>query len=306
MSRRARLDLAAETFLALRKVFFDETGSPVVYTLRPKKNVQDDPFDEFVADRLAEHFAATNSDIALLKSPGPLVSPDLMMYRPSLVQDGTYLSRPNDPAALLAVEVKKVARTRSGRVARASGMDFNTTPPCGTVRLHGSDDSPVDMRASYLFACQEQCGDSRYSVTAMALCDGDALNDDFGLYLSVVGIRQKESGLGSYGDGANRMRPMLIFGNPLGSSLFDRRITLIHSCDAAADDFKDLLHAGTFTRNRQGRDKRTFYCYRHRSDVAGSESFEEDDPFPAPRRSRITKRRGRFRLPWHVAGERQR
>lgn len=303
MRRGTRSDLAAEIFLALRKVFFDEAGTPVVYTLRPKNNVQDDPFDEFVADRLAERFAADNSDIALLRSPGPLVSPDLMIYRPSLVQDDKYLSYANDPAALLAVEVKNVARTRSGRVARASGMDFNTTPPCGTVRLHGSDGSPVDMRASYLFACQEQCGDSRYSLTALVLCDGDALNDDFGFYLSIVGARRKEAGLGSYGDGANRMRPMMIFGNPLGSPLFDRNITLIDSCDAVADNFTELLHAGTFVRHKQGNDKRTFYCYRHRREVAGSEPFKEIDPFPAPRRSHITTRRGRFLLPWLITGK---
>ena len=53
-----------------------------------------------------------------------------------------------------------------------------------------------------------------YYVSAMTLYDSSILNDDFDLY-SEWG-HEKEINLGTYGDGANRNRPMLIFSNPLG------------------------------------------------------------------------------------------
>ena len=34
------------------------------------------------------------------------------------------------------------------------------------------------------------------------------LNQDFDLYLAIVGAREKQIGLGTYGDGVNRQRPM--------------------------------------------------------------------------------------------------
>ena len=53
-------------------------------------------------------------------------------------------------------------------------------------------------------------------ITAFALVDGNLLNEDFDLYLGVTGERTKRIGLGTFADGADRARPMLIFGNPLG------------------------------------------------------------------------------------------
>jgi len=82
----------------------------------------------------------------------------------------------------------------------------------------------VDVRGFYLFVCTENAPDNirELVLTAMCLVDGNVINEDFDLYLSITGEREKELGLGSYGDGANRNRPMLIFSNPLGIRELDR------------------------------------------------------------------------------------
>jgi hypothetical protein len=42
-------DLVTRAFLALREHFFDARGRPIPFSLRPKRNTQDDPFDELLA-----------------------------------------------------------------------------------------------------------------------------------------------------------------------------------------------------------------------------------------------------------------
>ena len=51
-------------------------------------------------------------------------------------------------------------------------------------------------------------------VRVKAVVDGNILNDDFNLYLSITGERTKRIGLGTFSDGVDRARPMLIFANP--------------------------------------------------------------------------------------------
>ena len=296
-----RRDLPAEAFSALRRLFFNIAGDPIPFSLRPKENVQDDPFDELVVDRLTHHFATSDVNIDVIKSPGPLISPDLLLFRPSLTDGPESAPLTRDPTALLAIEVKKLERNRSGKVARASGMDYNTTPPCGTVRVYDSDSMPIDVRCYYLFVCQEAHESERHFVlSALTLCDGDVLNDDFELYLSIVGQRTKEIGLGTYGDGVNRVRPMLIFSNPLGCNLFDRSTMLIHERSDLANEFGTLRMAGVITRapKNDNMQDRTFYCYRDSRDGLDAVPFEVSDPFPTPVRSTETQGRGRFRLPW--------
>ena len=58
---------------------------------------------------------------------------------------------------------------------------------------------------------------------------------------SLAGERTKEIGLGTYGDGANRNRPMVIFANPLGSDVLDRKITLVHERRDLADADADTI-----------------------------------------------------------------
>lgn len=294
-------DLAAETFVAIRDMFFDQGGQPIAFPLRAKENVQDDPFDEYVAAGLTARFAASGADVSVVKSPGPLISPDMLVFRPSLVQGSTYAGGARDPSVLLAIEVKKLERGTNGRVARASGLDYNTTPPCGVVRVYDSHGEAADVRSHYLFVCLEADIQGDRRLSAVALCDGNVLNEDFDLYLSIVGERNKKIGLGTYGDGVNRERPMLIFSNPLGAALLDKSVTLVHGRDDLMTEFPDLRLVGVITRDPKadGEPERTFYCYRDGRDTGNGEMFEEADPFPVPgTRSEATQGRGRFQLPW--------
>jgi hypothetical protein len=178
-------------------------------------------------------------------------------------------------------------------------MDYNTTPPCGTVRVYDADGAPLDVRGFYVFVGQEAVEGEprRYRLSALALCDGNLLNADFAYYLSVVGQREKEVGLGTYGDGANRNRPMLIFGNPLGASELDRKVTLVHARANLEEEVSALQHVGVIRRTVPQGDSREFHCYRWRQDVAERHvDFEVVDPFPSPVRAETTQPRGRFRL----------
>ena len=47
-------DLPVEVFVRLRRRFFDGAGRPVPFPLRPKRNTQDDPFDEFLATEVLD------------------------------------------------------------------------------------------------------------------------------------------------------------------------------------------------------------------------------------------------------------
>ncbi|HSH81898.1 MAG TPA: hypothetical protein VLA19_25510 [Herpetosiphonaceae bacterium] len=104
-------------------------------------------------------------------------------------------------------------------------MDYNTTPPCGTLRVYDANNTALDIPGFYLFVCQEDVQDGKKQLTALVLCDGNALNADFDFYLSVTGTRTKGIGLGTYDDGFNRNRPMLVFPNLLGAPQLDRMVS---------------------------------------------------------------------------------
>ena len=307
-------DLSVDAFLALRERFFDADAAPKSYPLRDKRNTQDDPLDEYVCQVLQ---AALPSGVKV-EASGLLVTPDLVVYRPSACNQASRTDLQASPERILALEVKKLERGASGRVARASGLDYNTTPPCGTVRIYDLDSSALDIKGCYLFVCQEPALDAprTYRLTALVLCDGDLLNEDFGYYISIVGRRSKEIGLGTYGDGANCVRPMVIFSNPLGARFLDQQSTLVHARADLAVEYPALRRIGIIERSIPGggprtlapraaieRDlsgenhleTRTFHCYRDRRDVAaGTEPFHQRDPFPTPQRSKETASRGRF------------
>lgn len=311
MTGEMRSDLSVEVFLALREHFFDDGAAPEPYTLRDKRNTQDDPLDEFICQVLQ---AALPSG-AKVAASGPLVTPDLVIHRPAICSQTSRADLRASPERIPALEVKKLERGASGDVARASGLDYNTTPPCGTVRVYDLDGDDLDIKGCYLFVCQEPAADAprTYRLTALVLCDGDLLNEDFDYYTSIVGRRSKEIGLGTYGDGANRVRPMLIFSNPLGAPFLDRQSTLIHARADLEAEYPALRRTGVIERSIPGEtgsgglasrpsmerasssEARTFHCYRDRRDVAASTGlFHERDPFPMPRRSRKTAARGRF------------
>ena len=299
MGRTSETNLSVATFLILRNRFFHPDGSPAPYRLRDKRNTQDDPLDEYIAKLLETEF---RNDIKLEKAGGPLITPDLVAYRPALCSHASKQELRASPNSILGIEIKKLERQTSGKIARASGLDYNTTPPCGTVRIYDRDHAALDINGYYLFVCQEAVPKKRktYQLTALALCDGNLLNEDFDYYLSVIGPRSKEIGLGSYRDGANRLRPMVIFPDPLGAGVLDHQATLVHSLDGLETEHSDLQKVGTIKRTVPGEQSpgtRTFHCYRDCRDIDQSAGlFHELDPFPASERSAGTVMRGRFVL----------
>ena len=302
MSDTPETDLSAETFLILRDHFFHPDGGPAPFQLRDKRNTQDDPLDEYIAKLLDAEF---RDGVKLAKANGPLITPDLVAYRPASCERASKQELRASPSSILGIEIKKLERQTSGKIARASGLDYNTTPPCGTVRIYDHNHAALDIKGCYLFVCQESVPKKRktYQLTALALCDGNLLNEDFSYYLSVIGPRSKEIELGTYRDGANRMRPMVVFPNPLGASALDHQATLIHSRDDVDLEEPNLQKAGIIERtvpDEKSPGNRTFYCYRSSRDCGpNSGLFRERDPFPTSKHSAGTVMRGRFvlRLP---------
>ncbi len=151
INKELKTDLIVRAFIILRNKFFNPNGSPTEYTLRDKRNTQDDPFDEYISNVLKEEL----SDADCVRASGPLITPDLVLLRPELCGNASRNDLQNDLAKIVGIEVKKVERTEAGIVARASGLDYNTTPPCGTIRVYDLENKPVDIRGFYLFVCQD-------------------------------------------------------------------------------------------------------------------------------------------------------
>ncbi len=292
-------DLVTRAFLALREHFFDAGGRPIAFTLRPKRNTQDDPFDEMLANDVLEDL----SGIVCERSSGPLITPDMVLYRRELCEGRASGSLADAFDSIVGLEVKKLERTAQGTVARASGLDYNTTPPCGRVRVYDRAGAALDIRGFYLFVCLEPAGSSKVALTALALVDGDLLNSDFDLYLSIVGQRAKRIGLGTYGDGADRARPMLIFGNPLGVPQLSHGACLVHPAADLDGTATGLRRVFAIERTLPGGGSRAFSCYRLAADVPrGFKAELLRDPFSTPgRRSERTSPRGRFKLSFRLS-----
>ena len=286
-------NLAAKTFMVLRDLFFDDQGHPILFELREKRNTQDDPFDEYIAAALNDRLQVVGA--CCQRSSGPLIRPDMAVYKIGMEVHGADIS--NNPDAIIGVEVKKLERRSGGAIARSTGMDYNSTPPCGKVRIYTADDTPLTIKGYYLFACLEENRRGQFYVSAMCLCDGSILNDDFELYTQITGSREKGIGIGTYGDGANRNRPMLIFSNPLGSTLLDHRITLISGVDLG-HDIDNMKLAWRFIRKDTESRNHVFYIYTDKRDLPESHLVSDVfEPFPTPRnRVSETQGRGKFRL----------
>ncbi len=287
-------DLPTLAFLALRQQFFNGRGRPRPFHLRDKGNTQDDPLDEF----LVRNVLAELPGVTCSPAPGPLISPDMVLHTPNV-------SRRDDLSQIVGIEVKKIERTARGRVARSSGLDFNTTPPCGRILVYDVTGEPTEIRGFYLFICLEPAPNGRGGndmiVSAFALVDGNALNEDFDLYLSVIGERTKRIELGTFGDGADRTRPMLIFGNPLGIAELDHSATLIHPNRELAELSPSLTQAYLLRRSVKENDHREFCCYRDTRDFPSAMVGTLIDPFHTPSRDARTRPRGRFVLPFKMA-----
>jgi len=129
MSVTSNADLTIEAFTILREHFFDHGGTPRPFPLREKRNTQDNPLDEYICDVLGKHL----QDGQCVPSPGPLISPDLVLLRPGRCNGVPRTALRDDLTRIAGIEIKKLERTKSGSVARRSGLDYNTTPPCGTI-----------------------------------------------------------------------------------------------------------------------------------------------------------------------------
>lgn len=285
-------DLACEGFKALRSAFFSGPQSPTSFKLRDKKNTQDDPLDEYISGTVL----AAIGGVTCVPSSGPLISPDLALVDTAKATTVRREKLSADQNAVLAIEVKKLERPGK-KVARASGLDYNSTPPCGVAKVSDKSGAEFLVRSYYLFVCLEPAPAGASCLTALALVDGNLLNDDQELYLSIVGQRTKEIGLGTYGDGVNRNRPMLIFGNPLGIPQLDHQATLVDPRPGLSS--QGLVQVGELMRATTSGTVNKFYAYRVPADAqAGGKPFTLTNPFPTPsKRQTKTQGRGRFVLP---------
>lgn len=286
-------DLPAAIFVVLAAALFNGDGVPVPFGLADKRNTQDDPLDQYITQILNDELP---DQLFVIPSAKKLVSPDIVVARPEEYQllraGGTDL----DQRAIVGVEVKKLERDARGNAARASGLDYNSTPPSESIKVIAEDrSSELWIPAQYLFIVLDAVGHpGTYQVSTLALVTGAALNRDISLYERAVGIRRKSIGLGTYGDGADRQRPMFVFGNPLGWPWLAGAPTLIHDRDDLAAE-QQITRVGSMVRSVQGSssDER-FYCYRP-SELAGREIDEVRDPFPSPTKRKVeTSPRGRF------------
>jgi hypothetical protein len=287
-------DLTVDAFLILRDTFFDEIGKPKLFSLREKRNTQDDPLDEYIAAILTDGLTQASCQ----KSSGPLISPDLVIYRRDKCENISREALKDDLSCIVAIEVKKLERAKNGQLARRTGLDYNTTPPCGTVRVHDADNQTLDIRGFYLFVCQQMTTEGKFFLSALSLCDGNILNEDFDLYLRITSQRQKEVQRGTYKNGIDRQRPMLVFANPLGATQFDYASTLVTKVNLSGIDPRVGL-VYQVSRTIPGEGQRLFFAYRKMEDIPPDWKVQDLlDPFPQPaNRVSGTQARGKFRLP---------
>ncbi|MER6011621.1 hypothetical protein [Streptomyces bluensis] len=291
-------ELPSTTFLALVEEFFDKQGKPVSFYMRKKRNTQDDPFDEHVIKVLGERLGE-DKGLLVVPSTGKLISPDAVVARPEeydlLLKGGADF----DTRAICGIEVKKLElEKRTGskgkKSSRRAGMDYNSTPPCATVRVYSASGTPLRIPCYYVFSLLvETDKEDHWETQALVMVAGSVLNSDEDLYDEITGIRSKAIGLGSYGDGANRERPMLVFANPLGWDWVIGSATIISDRDDLESEHP-LTRVRDITRTTVNGVESRFYCYRL-SDLNPPVEDTVDDPFPTPkRRSTQTSQRGKF------------
>ena len=136
-------DLAADIFLILRCAFFDERAQPITFKLRDKRNTQDDPLDEYIHKLLLANLPRSTECI---RSPGPLITPDLVIMRSRFCEAVSRTALKDDLSRIVAIEVKKLQRP----VAEAwrDPLAWITTPR----RLAGLCACMTQMAAPWMFA----------------------------------------------------------------------------------------------------------------------------------------------------------
>ena len=285
-------DLGGAVFAALAAEFYSPGGEPLPFKLRDKRQTQDDPFDEHIGIILRQRLP---DEMRVFLSGKPLVSPDLIVARPEesrhLLQGGGDL----DSRHIIGIEVKKLNWSASG-TGRASGMDYNSTPPCSTVKIEADNGALLRVAAFYLYVVLQPAAGNQLVVSSLALVSGAILNEDVELYDRITGIRQKVIGIGSYGDGLDRQRPMLVFANPLGWPWLVGHATLLHPAQEIESEQDVIMRRRMYRITREGV-SREFFCYRMTGETPEGPEPNVTEPFPTPRNRRTeTIQRGRFKI----------
>ena len=146
-------------------------------------------------------------------------------------------------------------------------VDFNSSIPCGRFvkksshRLpQGAEATDGDvLRSYYLFALYEPQDDMHVTGIALALVDGDYLNNDLALAEGHRNVSKR--GFGSYGDAFIRTRKMYRFPNPLADP--DFRYRTVFTTQEAGLEQKAKLHLAVTKEKTEVKTqiKRRFYVY---------------------------------------------
>ena len=222
-------DIPTLVFLALRDLLFDAQGKPVIFSAVQTGNVQGDWLDTHLTNRLELALAAQGYEI---EKSGKNTSPDFAVFRSALVNQPINKATAVSLTDITAFEVKKLQSTENKTNREGGDVDYNSTPPCGLVLVYDQPGTHAfTVRGFYIFlVVNPVAGQSdAFAASSLVVCDGNALNADHDLYLRVVAPRSKEIGLGTYGDGAIRNRPFVLFPHPLSVQWLRGSATLIHS-----------------------------------------------------------------------------
>lgn len=140
--------------------------------------------------------------------------------------------------------------------SRNADVQYNSTPPCGTMLYQG-----IEVKCFYVFADYNLDSTQTQGFGEdLIIVDGDYINSDFGL------VEQHSTSYepcGSYGDGRIRHRKMYHFPNPL--KFFEHGYYLVSKDEQLNRQFADLIkQTSTFRIDQQGV-KNIFSVYTYRS-----------------------------------------
>jgi hypothetical protein len=251
----------------------DENGSIPVDMQAPSLvgTVQDDPFDRWVAARIAEALP----QLEIFRSK-PLITPDLLL-------------RDRTDGAVLGIKVKKLIQKPSGADSRGLTLDYNSCVPCGSALIKVGRDS-VEAPTFYLFCLLST---DSINIVTLVLMDGDCLNYDFNLHKDSKVANISEYGHGPYGEGSVRRRAMYLYPSPLNRRLpffHMRKVMVVKEFDAinlgVEGQATDLIHRTDI----HGNDLR--YLILDSAKQEGAEVVERFDIFAA-----CKARAGRARTP---------
>ncbi len=130
------------------------------------------------------------------------------------------------------------------------------------------------------------------------MCAGSVLDASDHEYLQATGERTKRIGLGSYGDGMDRVRPMYVYPNPLSAPGFSTEATLIAERHDLTNEYAQLTRLGRIDRTLARVEETLVFSYYGLASAERMPSSSDlVDPFQrVEKRVETTSTRGRFRL----------